>query len=266
MRTDVRLAEAAPDQPAEPRELPRRHKHVVAITPWAQRFGERQAGHPTRAGSVVGIAGYVAITGVLLGFGYLVTEVTAIGRWDASVNAMLVGARTPVINTLAQVGSHLGETLVVIAIAVVAGVVMGYRRLWAGVGLLAVGLLIGAASFLTTSSVIDRARPNVNPLDPAPVTGSYPSDHTAAAIVLYATLAMIVIARTRSAAIRAVAWVLAILLPAWVGVSQLILGMAHPTDVMAGLIGAYGCLVFAVVATQAAVAAEHGGRVSDVDR
>lgn len=265
MRTDIRLPEVVPG-PAGRRDAPRRHKHVVAIKPWARGFGERRAGHPTRAGSLVGLAGYVVVTIGLLGFGYLVTRTAAIVRWDGSLNATLARARTSTIDTLAVLGSYLGETLVVVVIAVVAAVVMAYRRIWAGVGLLAVGLLIELASFLTTSSVIDRARPNVNPLEPAPLTGSYPSDHTASAIVLYGTLAMIVIARTRSAAIRAVAWVLAILLPAWVGISQLVLGMHHPTDEVGSLIGAYGCLVFAVVATQAAVAAEHGARVSDVDR
>ena len=73
--------------------------------------------------------------------------------------------------------------------------------------------------------------------------------------MLYGTLAAIVIARTRHTAVRVLAWILAIALPAWVGVSRMVLGMHHPTDEVGSLLGAYGCMVFALFATQAAVVA-----------
>jgi undecaprenyl-diphosphatase len=254
METDVGLPDAA-SHAAPPRQVHMPRKHVVTPTPWSRRFGERRKGHPVRAASLIGIAGYVVLTIVLLAFGYLVTETAGIVRWDETVNDTVARARLDALTSLAQIGSYMGETLVVIAIAVTAALVMAARRLWAGIGLLAAGLLIEVSSFLTTSFVIGRPRPNVNPLDPAPPTGSYPSGHTAAAIVLYGTLAAIVIARTRSPVVRAVAWVLAITLPAWVGVSRLVLGMHHPTDEMGSVIGAFGCMAFALIATQVAVAA-----------
>ena len=262
----MRLSDAARNHPSPPRERQDPPKHVVTPTPWAERFGERREGRPVQAASLIGVGAYVILTVVLLAVGYLVTRTAGIDRWDEMVNDTVARARTETLTTLAQMGSYMGETLVVIAIAVTAAIVMAARRLWAGVGLLAAGLLIEVTSFLTTSFVIGRPRPNVNPLDPAPPTGSYPSGHTAAAIVLYGTLAAIVIARTRSTAVRAIAWILAIVLPAWVGVSRLVLGMHHPTDEMGSAIGAFGCMVFALIATQAAVAAAHPDADVEVDR
>ena len=60
--------------------------------------------------------------------------------------------------------------------------------------------------------LVDRARPPVvHRLDTAPPTSSFPSGHTAAAVVLYVGLALIVTAtRAQSGRARIVAWVVAV--------------------------------------------------------
>jgi undecaprenyl-diphosphatase len=98
--------------------------------------------------------------------------------------------------------------------------------------------------FVTTTLFVDRARPPVHRLDTAPPTSSFPSGHTAAAIVLYIGL-IIVVHRVwrRNAATIGVAVVLA-LVPVVVGLSRLSRGMHHPTDVIAGaLLGTVALLV-----------------------
>ena len=49
-------------------------------------------------------------------------------------------------------------------------------------------------------------------------------------------------------------WSLAVVLPIAVALSRLYRGMHHPTDVIASVIGAAGCLAFALLATRTGVA------------
>jgi membrane-associated phospholipid phosphatase len=228
---------------------------VVAPSPRARRLGERWTGHPFRAAGLVGLAGYVGLTLLLLGFGVLVINSPAIERWDDDVMTRIAAATTSPIDTMAQWGSYLGETLVVIAIAAVAVAVMAWRKIWDGAGLLVVGLLVEVTVFLTVSMTIARPRPDVDQLDPAPPTGSYPSGHTAAAVVLYGTLALIAAARTDSRAVKALCWILAIALPSMVGISRLVLGMHHPTDLVGSLVGSLACMLIALLAVRTAIVA-----------
>lgn len=236
-----------------------RQSDLVTPSPLARRLGRRWASHPFRATGAVTVGGYVVLTLVLLAFGFVVTGTSTIERWDDAVMRRVAGARSETLDSLAQVGSYFGETLVVIAIAAVAIAVMAWRRLWQGVGLLAIGLLIEVTVFLTVSMTIDRPRPDIDQLDAAPPTGSYPSGHTAAAVVLYCTLALLVAARTNVRAVRVLCWVLAIGLASWVGVSRIVLGMHHPTDLVGSLVGALACMLFALLAIRSAVVSTRAG-------
>lgn len=228
---------------------------VVSPSPLAQRLGRRWSGHPFRAAGIVGVAGYVGLTLLLLAFGVLVINSPAIERWDDAMMARIAAATSSSLDTMAQWGSYLGETLVVIAIAAVAVAVMAWRKIWDGAGLLVTGLLVEVSVFLTVSMTIARPRPDVDQLDAAPPTGSYPSGHTAAAVVLYGTLALIAAARTDSRAVKVLCWILAIALPSTVAISRLVLGMHHPTDLVGSLVGALACMLIALLAVRTAIVA-----------
>jgi undecaprenyl-diphosphatase len=166
----------------------------------------------------------------------------------------LVATRTPTWNLWTHIGSYLGETVTVIAIAVVATVILAVRRFWASIAFLVGALLIEVTSFLVTTFLIDRDRPHVPKLDVAPPTSSYPSGHTAAAIVLYTALAIIISSRTRLVAVRVLVWTLAVVLPIAVGLSRMQRGMHHPTDLAGSVIGAVGCLLWSAFAVRCATA------------
>src|SRR6478735_2194264 len=203
------------------------------------------------------LVAYALLTAACVGLGLLITRgslTAGIRRWDVSVNRWFVHQRTDAVNRLTGIGSHLAETPTVVGIGLVVVVLAWWRRrdLYA-VGILVVGLTLEVTVFVTTTLFVDRARPPVHHLDAAPPTSSFPSGHTAAAVVLYVGL-IIVVHRAwhRNAATLAVAVVFA-LVPFAVGLSRLSRGMHHPTDVFVGAALGVAALTFACVAVRTAI-------------
>lgn len=96
---------------------------------------------------------------------------------------------------------------------------------------IAFAILLELSTFLITTAFVHRSRPAVAELDVSPPTSSFPSGHTAAAVALYGTLALIVYRQSG----RKSPWLL-LVIPAAVGAARLYRGMHHPSDVVAGAI------------------------------
>jgi membrane-associated phospholipid phosphatase len=201
------------------------------------------------------LAGYIVMAVLLIGLGFILTKWLAggsVGRWDDSVNKWFVAQRTATLTKMSSLGSSLGATLTVIGVAVAVAIVLAIGRHWRELGFLAAGLMLEASVALTTSILVDRARPNVVRLDAAPPTASFPSGHTAAAVVLYISIVLVFGSFVRSLTIRVLLWVFAVALPIFVGLSRLYRGMHHPTDVIGSVVLGIGCLMFALLATRTA--------------
>ncbi len=121
---------------------------------------------------------------------------------------------------------------VIIGTAFVVGVVMRlvWKR-WVETLLVWAAVALQSAVFLTTTLLVSRERPDVEKLDPAPPTSSFPSGHTGASTALYLSIGLVLASRVRSRVGRVAVVVLLLLVPIGVAVSRLYRGMHFPTDV-----------------------------------
>ena len=219
-----------------------------------------RARSPRAVAVAVAVFGYVALTLLLVGFGLILTRLLIpgpVGAWDNSVNEWFAAHRTPIWNTATDYASILAGTGTVLIIAGATAVILATRRLWREIGFLLVAFFIEFSTFLTTVLLIERPRPTVVRLDGVPATSSFPSGHVAAAIVLYAGLAILISSHTRHRVIRVAVWAIAVTFVIGVGVSRVYRGLHHPIDVFAGVIIGIAALFFAILAIRAAGVASH---------
>jgi undecaprenyl-diphosphatase len=215
---------------------------------------ERLAAHPYRASLFVMIAGYLLLTGILLGIGLLLTHALdgSVGRWDQNVNELFARHRTAFWNDVTGIATAAFNTVpVVVAASVVVGL-LAIRRRWSEAAFLTLSLLIEITVFLSVTFVVARPRPAVHRLNSTPATSSFPSGHTAAATVLFVGIALIVTCCTRSQLARVGSSLVAAVVSVAVGFSRVYRGLHHPTDVFVGLLFGLACLLVAALAVRAA--------------
>ncbi|WP_029433403.1 phosphatase PAP2 family protein [Blastococcus sp. URHD0036] len=213
----------------------------------APAAGNRVRPGPTAARLALAL---VALLGLALATGWLLTrsaEGDAFERRDAALVRWFAAHRTAFLDTLSGPAAELGNTRVVVAVAVVAAAGIGIaRRSWWPAVVLAVALGGELAVFLTTTALIDRPRPDVPHLDAhLPPTSSFPSGHTAAAICLYGAVAALLLAGGRERW-RRLAVVLAVLVVLVVAAARLYRGAHYPTDVLGSVLFALPWLLVTV--------------------
>jgi membrane-associated phospholipid phosphatase len=194
---------------------------------------------PRRAAGWLAL-GAVAVFIVVALPGLLLTRVldgSALARADARGDTWLAGHRSAGLNTVTYWVTLLAETLTVALAALIAVVALALAlRRWREPLFLALAVAGEVLLFLAVTAVIDRHRPPVPQLDPAPLTSSYPSGHTAAAIVLYGGLVVLATRTARLASLRLLLLVLAVVVAVAVAFARMYRGMHFPTDVLGGAV------------------------------
>ncbi len=159
--------------------------------------------HP-KAAVVEVLIGYVSMVLVLLAIGGLLTHVltASVGRWDLSVNRWFVAHRDDTGNALTGGVTFMLDTFPVIGVALIAVALFCWRRQFRAAWVIGIGLVLEITVFLSVTFVVARPRPDVVRLSSTPMTSSFPSGHTAAAVVLYGGIALGVHCCTRRPMIR----------------------------------------------------------------
>ncbi|MBI1378527.1 MAG: phosphatase PAP2 family protein [Frankiales bacterium] len=201
------------------------------------------------AGRILG--GAVALTLGLCLVGWLIVDLltpSAFTRWEDSVNEGAVSMSTPTLDQVSWLGSRVADTVTVISVLVVVGLLL---RVWLGrwtESWVLVAAIVGELLvFLAVTFLVQRDRPDVRHLDAAPPTSSFPSGHTAAAVAIYGCIAVIVWRNVRRRTLAAIIVTLCAAIPVYVALSRVYRGMHHPSDVVMGAIG--GGIWLAIVVT-----------------
>lgn len=168
---------------------------------------------------------------------------------EAAVSRGLAADRTPLWNTLTDYGTSLSDTPYIVALTVVAAILFRllYKR-WRESIFLIVSVWSQSIVFLLITVLIERHRPPVKHLDPAPPTSSFPSGHESAAVGFYCAVALVLSMHVRNRALQVLIWVLGVAAPLIVGFSRLYRGMHFLTDVTWGMVLGVCCVVVAASA------------------
>lgn len=211
-----------------------------------------------RAAATV-VAAWAMILGAVVAVGWLITSPlqSSVDPWDNDAVRWFAGERTADLNTVADVGTFLGETVVGAAVAtVVAAALSLWRRSIRPAAFFALVLAGIGGFYAVTTLVITRVRPPVRILDPGLVPdASFPSGHVATASAVYGGTALVVsllVPRSRP-------WIwLLLLVPLGVALARLYQGAHHPTDELASLL--YTTAWLGVVGTVLLRPVRDGGR------
>lgn len=194
--------------------------------------------HRVRPAAVAYVGAYVGIVALLVLAGLAVTHLGVLRpalRWDDHVNQWFVEQRTPRLDRVSGWFTSLANTMGIVVVAAVVTAVLLVRRWGHRAFLLAVGLSLELAAFLTSNYTVRRPRPDVPHVGSTPSTFSWPSGHVAATFVLYGGIAILVMIATRRLLPRLLAWTVAVVTTAGVGLSRVYRGEHHALDVTAGL-------------------------------
>jgi len=183
--------------------------------------------------------------GLIVGIGFLLTGPLGNVPGEVGVNRALEAGRTPFLDALTEALSAIGMTEFIIGGCVLTIALVWWRtRQWWYAIVPGLAVALQALIFLTSSLVVGRTRPEVEQLDEAPPTSSFPSGHTGASAAFYLTLALMA-QRVRHPVLRAALTVLAVLVPFAVGTARLYRGMHSLTDVLMGLVNGVVCAALA---------------------
>jgi undecaprenyl-diphosphatase len=221
----------------------------------AGAFGEL---HPAIVFIVTMLVGLAVVAGLSIALGALVTRLLepswGIGAADERVNVWLAGQRTASRTHLSLVGSTLaGGVVLPVVVGSLAIVCLLFRK-WLLTAFFVFVLGVESGAYRGTTLVIHSHRPRVVRLENLPVNASYPSGHTAASVAVYGGLAFLLTSRFTNGAFRAVVWVLAVTMVAFVATSRMYRGMHHPLDVGGGIVVGLGAVIVLVFACRTAAA------------
>ena len=187
----------------------------------------------------------IALWLVIVGIGKLIEGPLGGLQGESSVNKALQDGRSATWDTITMVWSRIGNTEIIIGVCVLMVALIWWltKQWWVAV-IPATAISIQATVFVVATAVTGRDRPEVEHLDPAPPTSSYPSGHVGASTALYLTLAAMC-QRIPNRGLRYVLTTICLVIPFLVAYARLYRGMHHLTDVLVGFLNGIVCAILA---------------------
>jgi len=214
------------------------------VTDSADNGGQRRS---RSVRTIALILAWAALTGLLIAVGVGVTHSGSVTAFDRHVTSVVVAHRTPALNAVMKAVTWLGSWVALVATGILLVVLALRRRIPMAAVVLAVVAWAGENGGVTLAKhVVERDRP---PQDLRLVSAhgwSWPSGHTAVALLVFTTVALAVAAIAPRPGYRTLAWVLAALAVAAVAFSRVELGVHWTTDVIASMIFVSAWLVVLV--------------------
>lgn len=192
---------------------------------------------------------WVVLTGLLIAVGVGIVHSSSINAFDRRVTSVVVAHRTPALNEAMKAVTWLGSWVALVATGLLLVFLALRRRLPMTAVVLAVIAWAGESSAVTLAKhVIERARPPQD-LWLVPAHGwSFPSGHSAVTLLVFTTVALVVITIAPTSGSRTLTLVVAGVAVAAVAFSRIELGVHWTTDVIASMIfvGAWMVVLFAL--------------------
>lgn len=165
---------------------------------------------------------------------------------ELAVNRFLQAYRTPTLDTITHLVSSVGNTEIIICTTAVMAIILRlvYGR-WREAMFLIAAVALAATIFTLTTFPVERDRPALPQLDPAPPTSSFPSGHVGAATALYGGLALLLTQPRRPAIARFALLIILLAVPLAVAAARLYRGMHFLSDVSAGVLNGVLCIALA---------------------
>ena len=230
--------------------VPAADRGRLRLALWLERQGDRSGAlarvlrnhdRMLEAAALIGLA-FVA----LASFGLLLIAVIfdpEMAQADAAIGQFVQGLRTDWA-TSAMVGiTMLGDTAVLLPVALLLIAVLAVRRQWALAGAVTVASMAGVVFVPLFKTLLHRARPI--PMYQGADGFSFPSGHSTLATIIFGMLALF-LAHSLPARFRSLVYGSIATLIALIGLSRVYLQAHWPSDVLAGML--FGSAVVSVVA------------------
>lgn len=183
------------------------------------------------------LAVWAVATGVLVAVGQSIVHSAAITSWDARVTRYVVAHRTDGLNSFMKAMTWAGSWVAAFGLVVLVALLAWRRRITPVAVVVVAALWLGELAAVTlTKSVVHRPRPPEAVRLVQAHGWSFPSGHTANAVVVFVTLALIVTSLAGRVWLRALTWICAMLALGLVGFSRIELGVHWASDVIASWI------------------------------
>jgi undecaprenyl-diphosphatase len=178
--------------------------------------------------------------------------------FDTVVVEWIRARQAPWLDWLALAGAALGSGLATWIVLGVGSIVLWFTRHHISVLLLWIALLGGRLLSAELKALFDRPRPEPlawdlaifgSPID-FPASPSFPSGHAVTSVILFGTLAYLVVRLEPTVTLRRITLAVAALLILLIGLSRVYLGVHYPSDVLAGYLAGFVWATFAAFATE----------------